>query len=159
MKKILFIVALLAIAFVQRSYAQETPQQTLFSQLLSHYYNIKDALVAGNATVASMQAEDFVKTVNGIDHKLISEGNIHTLLKDAGAISETKDIRQQRSYFSNLSDNMYLVAKAVKLTADPVYYNYCPMKKSYWLSNNKAIKNPYYGSRMLTCGKITETIK
>ena len=28
-----------------------------------------------------------------------------------------------------------------------------------WLSEEQAIKNPYYGSSMLTCGKITETIK
>ncbi|RYF82932.1 MAG: DUF3347 domain-containing protein, partial [Chitinophagaceae bacterium] len=36
---------------------------------------------------------------------------------------------------------------------------YCPMKKALWLSNEKAIKNPYYGSAMLTCGKVTETIE
>jgi hypothetical protein len=33
------------------------------------------------------------------------------------------------------------------------------MKKAYWLSPDKAIKNPYYGSAMLTCGKVTETIQ
>jgi len=32
------------------------------------------------------------------------------------------------------------------------------MKKAVWLSNEKAIKNPYYGSQMLTCGKVVETI-
>jgi hypothetical protein len=28
------------------------------------------------------------------------------------------------------------------------------MKKASWLSNDKAIKNPYYGSAMLTCGNV-----
>jgi hypothetical protein len=32
------------------------------------------------------------------------------------------------------------------------------MKKSYWLSADEAIKNPYYGNMMLTCGKVSETI-
>ncbi|MAQ74933.1 MAG: hypothetical protein CL613_01215 [Aquimarina sp.] len=31
------------------------------------------------------------------------------------------------------------------------------MKKAYWLSKEKDIKNPYYGSSMLTCGKVAET--
>jgi hypothetical protein len=32
------------------------------------------------------------------------------------------------------------------------------MIKTHWLSSEKAIKNPYYGSAMLTCGEVTETI-
>ena len=30
------------------------------------------------------------------------------------------------------------------------------MKKAAWLSSEKQIKNPYYGSSMLTCGEVTE---
>jgi hypothetical protein len=26
----------------------------------------------------------------------------------------------------------------------------------YWISVDEPIKNPYYGSKMLTCGSITE---
>jgi hypothetical protein len=32
------------------------------------------------------------------------------------------------------------------------------MKKAYWISEEKGIENPYYGTGMLTCGKVTETI-
>jgi hypothetical protein len=129
------------------------------SQLLTLYYNIKDALVADNANAASAKAAKFVKTANSIDYKVISEGNINAVLKDAGRISETKDIKQQRNLFANLSNNMTALAKAVKLTDQPVYQQYCPMKKAYWLSSEQAIKNPYFGSSMLTCGKVTETLK
>jgi len=31
-------------------------------------------------------------------------------------------------------------------------------KGGYWLSNEKAIKNPYYGESMMACGEIKETI-
>jgi hypothetical protein len=158
MKWILFIIAFLPTAFVQQSFAQDSTKQDQLSQLLTHYYNIKDALVAGNANSASMHAEAFVKTANGIDYKVISEGNVNALLKDAGAISETKDIKDQRVYFANFSTNMYALAKAVKLADQPIYEAYCPMKKTYWLSSDKTIKNPYFGSAMLTCGKVVETI-
>src|SRR5437762_309019 len=132
--KIFFIVTLLTTVFAQNSFAQNATQAQP-SQLLTSYYNIKDALVAGNANTAAMQAEEFVKTANGIDYKVISEGNINTLLKDAGAISESKDLKEQRTRFANLSSNMFALAKAVNLTSAPIYEAYCPMQKTYWLSS------------------------
>ena len=159
MKKILFIVTFFVTAFAQNCFAQDGSQPSPQSGLLSSYYNIKDALVAGNANTASANAEAFLKAANGIDYKLISEGNINTLIKDATAISESKDLKEQRMHFANLSANMITVAKAVKLTTQPVYQAYCPMKKAYWLSSDKTIKNPYFGSAMLSCGNITETLQ
>ena len=158
MKKIFLIVAILATTITKYSLAQDSTKQYQLPQLLTYYYNIKNALVAGDATSASANALAFSKTVNSIDYKVISEGNIHTLANDAGKISETKDIKKQREYFANFSINMAAVAKAVQLTDQPIYQAYCPMKKAYWLSNEKAIKNPYYGSSMLTCGQVTETL-
>ena len=159
MKKIFFVaVAFLATTLIQNTFAQDSTQQYQLSQLLTQYYQIKDALVAGNGNEASAKAQDFIKTANSIDYKLISEGNINALLKDATPISETKDIKVQREHFANLSDNMATLAKSVKLTGDPIYKQYCPMKKTNWLSNEKAIKNPYYGNAMLTCGNVVETI-
>ena len=159
MKKLLVLVALFAITFTQYGFAQENAKQAQLSQLLTNYYTIKNALVAGKATEAATGAAAFIKTSNSIDYKLISEGNISKLVKDAGNISGTKDIEKQRKYFSNLSSNMAAIAKALKLSDQPVYQAYCPMKKSVWLSNEKAIKNPYYGSAMLTCGEVTETFQ
>jgi hypothetical protein len=158
MKKSILVIALLATVFAQKTIAQDSTQQNQLSQLLTQYYNIKDALVAGNGNLVSVKAGEFIKTANSIDYKVISEGNINALLKDATPISETKDIKVQREHFSNLSNNMASLAKSVKLTTEPIYQAYCPMKKANWLSNDKAIKNPYYGSSMLTCGKVVETI-
>jgi Protein of unknown function (DUF3347) len=158
MKKLFFLVAFFATSFIQKSFAQDTAQQYQLSQLLAQYYNIKDALVAGNGSLASTKAEEFIKTANSIDYKVISEGNINALLKDATPISETKDIQKQRKHFANLSSNMAALAKSVKFTTQPIYQAYCPMKKANWLSSEKAIKNPYYGNAMLTCGEVVETI-
>ena len=160
MKKIFIIVALFATAFLQNSFAQESTikTQTQLPQLLTSYYGIKNALVAGNAGKAAASAGEFVKAANGIDYKIISEGNIHALLKDAGAISETTDLKKQREQFARLSTNMITLAKAVKLGSQPAYEIYCPMKKASWLSDSKIIKNPYYGNAMLSCGNVVETI-
>jgi hypothetical protein len=141
-------------------------QQSSLSPLLGLYYDIKNALVSGDANTAATKAGEFVKTINGIDMKTLSEDDMKAfkplqekLSFDAEHISATKDIDHQRDHFKSFSDNFYKLAKAVKLSEQPVYQAYCPMKKAYWLSSEAAIKNPYYGKQMLTCGKVTETLK
>jgi len=139
---------------------------TQLSNLLTSYYNIKNALVNSNGNTAAAQAGEFVKALKAIDKKTLSEAERKALeplqeklVFDAEHIAETKDISHQRDHFESFSENFYKLAKAVKLSDKPVYQSYCPMKKAYWLSNEAAIKNPYYGSQMLTCGKVSDTIK
>lgn len=159
MKKLFLIASLVATAFTQKSYSQETTNKPELSQLLNLYYQVKGALANSNSKIVAIKAEAFLKTANGISNRTISEENRNALVKDAGAISETKDLKKQREVFANLSTNMHALVTSLKLTEQPIYYQYCPMKKAYWLSPDKAIKNPYYGSAMLTCGKVTETIQ
>ena len=158
MRKIICVAVALLAGVLQESYSQDSLPQNQLSKLLSYYYNIKDALIAGNAGRAASEAGEYVKTLNGIPYQTISEGNANALLKDASAISETKDINRQRGYFANFSNNMILLAKSLKLGTAPIYEAYCPMKKSSWLAAERAIKNPYYGSAMLTCGQVVQTI-
>lgn len=157
MKKLIFIVALFATAFTQ-SFAQDN-KETQSSVLLHLYYDVKNALVTGNANIASGKAGEFVKTLNSIPSGTIGNDSRNALLKDAGTISQTKELKRQRESFASFSTNMYALVKTAKLFTEPVYYDYCPMKKAYWLSSEAAIKNPYFGSAMPTCGKVEETIK
>ncbi|MEO6230926.1 MAG: DUF3347 domain-containing protein [Ferruginibacter sp.] len=171
-KKLFLIVAFVATAFVQQSAAQSgtTQQQdaipsSQFSTILNAYYGIKNALVNSDATVAATKANELVKAVDAIDMKTFTDAGHNAFMATQGnlkstaqAIAASNKIEVQRASFSTLSNNMYTLAKAVKLTIEPVYQQYCPMKKMYWLSSETAIKNPYYGKMMLTCGKVTETI-
>ncbi len=152
--RIVAAVAFAASAFAQNTFAQDAHQ----SPLLSSYYNIKDALVSGNANVASSSAEEFVKAASSADEKTLPAENKEALLKSANQLAKSKDIKKQRELFADFSTDMATMAKAVKLSPNPVYQQYCPMKKASWLSSNKTIKNPYFGNAMLTCGKVVETI-
>jgi hypothetical protein len=164
MKKIFLLVALMATVSTQLLFAQDT-KSTALTPLLVSYYDIKDALIKSNSADAATHAATFLKAVNGVDMKSLPAADMSTFMAaqeklafDARHISESKDIAHQREHFANFSVNFFKLAKAVKLTDKPVYYAYCPMKKSYWLSSEDVIKNPYYGSQMLTCGKVTETL-
>jgi copper chaperone CopZ len=131
------------------------------------YFATKDALVNDDAVAASAEANVLVKAIKAVDMKAMSSEE-HTawmnvekdLLLHAGQIAETTAIERQRGHFTALSEVLYSIAKV--LEADyTIYYQHCPMYEggADWLSKENAVKNPYYGSSMLTCGKTTETIK
>jgi hypothetical protein len=156
---LLSILTFIHTCFLLPGNCQEKGPGDPLPQLLSRYLEIKEALVAGDGKSASIKADEFIKVANSIDYKLISEGNINALLKDASLISTATGIQLQRVAFSNLSSNMIAVAKALKLSDQAIYVEYCPMKKASWLSNVPEIRNPYYGDAMLNCGKVVDTIK
>jgi hypothetical protein len=136
------------------------------TSILTNYYQLKDALVAGDVAAAASAAGEMLKAINGVDMSSMTSAD-HTafmalqdkLAFDARHISESKDINHQREHFMSLSANLYKLAKQVKLSSQPIYEDYCPMKKAYWLSGDAAIKNPYFGSAMPDCGKVAATIQ
>jgi hypothetical protein len=155
MKKIILLVAFMATILGQNTFAltHET------SPLLEKYYAVKNALTSDNAELAATAAAEFSKVVATADVSLLSDESRAELLKDAGNISQAKDIKKQREYFKAFSDHFSQLAKTTSLSGDPIYVAYCPMVKAYWLSNSATIKNPYFGKAMLTCGKVVETVK
>jgi len=126
---------------------------------LQAYYEVKDALISSNAGVAGTKATALINAIKANEKTNASKVLRDKILFDAEHIAESKDIEHQRDHFTSLSTDFYALVKAVKLNDKPVYYAYCPMKKSYWLSEGEAIKNPYYGNKMLTCGKVAEVLK
>lgn len=161
MKKILLFLALLLTIGITR--AQGNGE---LSALLTNYYSIKNALVAGDAVKTANSAADFAKAINQTDVSKLSATDQKAfkavqpkLVSDAKLIADAKDIAKQREVFAAFSTNMITLAKSAKLSDKEVYVDYCPMKKTYWLSAEQPIKNPYYGSSMLTCGSVKETIK
>jgi len=161
MKTLILVAAFVATIAAPSAFAQDKQKQAL----LSSYYEIKNALVNSDAATASAKAGELLKEIRTADTKAFSaeeatefKASQEKLSTDASHIAESKDLGKQREYFAALSAGFFKLAKTVKLSSAPVYYQFCPMKKSYWLSETKEIKNPYYGKQMLTCGKISETI-
>ena len=143
-----------------------TDVQASLSKMLNNYYGVKNALIADDGKTANAQASEFVKMLSKVPmEKMTAEQ--HTLFmdllgktkSDAQRISETKEVKNQRERFNDLSNNFFAMLKGLNANEQPVYQQYCPMAKGYWLSDNSAVKNPYYGKSMLTCGKVTETLK
>lgn len=150
-------------------YTISAEQSSQLKVVFDHYFTIKDALVKTDGNTASAAAAALLTALDAVDMgKLKAEEHtvwmkVEKAFKtDAQHIKENKDIGHQREHFISLSTNMYELIKAAKL-AETVYYQFCPMandgKGANWLSKESVIKNPYYGSQMLSCGKVVETIK
>lgn len=145
---------------------QETNQ---LNAVFESYFAVKDALVKTDGNTASAKAKDLSNVISAVKMETLTtdEHNVwmevmKDLAFDAEHISDTKEIGHQRDHFMSLSKNMYELIKVSK-SETPIYYQHCPManggKGANWLSKENAIKNPYYGSKMLTCGSTVETLK
>lgn len=133
--------------------------------VFNNYFAMKDALIKSDAKATSAKAKELLTVISAVKMNQL-KGNEHTawmkvmkkMTTDAKSISSNQDLKKQRETFKSLSKNTYELIKASNQT-QTIYYQYCPMADANWLSKEKAIKNPYYGSSMLTCGNVVETIK
>ena len=146
-------------------YSSDSSIQYPLSGLLTLYYDLKNALFRSDAVAASANARKLLDAINRADTKSLSASGFKIfsslqskLSYDARHIAEVQKIEHQREHFASLSINMYSLAKSIRLSMKPIYQDYCQMKKAYWLSDEKEIKNPYYGSQMPDCGDIKNTI-
>jgi hypothetical protein len=77
------------------------------------------------------------------------------LVEQAKRLSAAKDIAAARTAFGELSAELEAYATKTKSGFGPdVKLAYCPMASKPWLQKGTEIKNPYYGSSMLTCGSF-----
>jgi len=138
--------------------------------LVESYLIMKDAFVATDENEVVKQAEITLVALNKVDMKGFKDDahlawmKIQKNIKDnLLGIINMKGIEMKRSHFSVVSNE---ITKAIEMfginTESTVYLEYCPMafdyEGAYWVSNNKEIRNPYFGDKMLKCGEVKKTL-
>ncbi|WP_264553574.1 DUF3347 domain-containing protein [Flavobacterium sp. N2038] len=171
-KSITIIAALIAFVFTTNTIQANTEKNEIevlnsneLQAVYDAYFNVKDALIKSDSKLTSAKAKDLLTAITAVKMDKL-KSNEHTvwmkvmkkLTADAKSISSTTDLKKQRDSFKSLSKSTYDLIK-VSSPEQPIYKQYCPMADADWLSKEKAVKNPYYGSSMLTCGNVVETIK
>ncbi|MDH5598668.1 MAG: DUF3347 domain-containing protein [Cyclobacteriaceae bacterium] len=123
-------------------------------ELITAYLAIKDALVETDREKAKSKAENFQNIAK-------SEEGLAELNTLAGKIAMSETIEDQRFHFYELSDGMYTYLKENTLNIT-LYKQFCPMafnnSGGFWISDSKEILNPFFGSKMLNCGVVQETL-
>ena len=137
--------------------------------VFNSYIILKDDLTRDDGNAAKKQAGEILDAMAKVDMKLLTDHEAHNhwmtiskeLKSSLKSISETSDLEKQRGHFKHLSAHL---SKGVKLFGvnQMVYEQFCPMadgnEGAYWLSLSEAIKNPYMGGKMPTCGTTESTI-
>ncbi len=126
----------------------------VISDALTNYLDLKDVLVqtdsesakaAGAALSVSLSTENF-------DASLVEAANL---------IASSDDVEAQRAAFKTITDGLIETLKS-NGEEDGLFVQYCPMafgnSGASWLSLSEEIRNPYFGDRMLKCGRVTEEL-
>ncbi|QNJ99107.1 hypothetical protein ALE3EI_2576 [Constantimarinum furrinae] len=147
--------------------AMSDNQDAKAEAILNDYFNLKDALVSDDNGKAKELGNTLAKSLKAFDVSNYSD-NEQTELKDiiedatehAEHIGES-DIKHQREHFKTLSKDVTDMV-AITGTDKKLYEQFCPMYNNNeggaWLSMNEEIRNPYFGSQMLKCGKVQREI-
>ncbi|RXG21579.1 DUF3347 domain-containing protein [Leeuwenhoekiella aequorea] len=134
--------------------------------VLADYFMLKDALVGDDTKKAAQAGTKLMASLKAFDTKSYSkeeQKELADIIEDATEhaehISESA-IDHQREHFKTLSKDITDMV-AITGTKSTLYEQFCPMydKGSAWLSTSNEVKNPYYGSKMLKCGKVQKTIQ
>ena len=139
-------------------------------EITDNYLQLKNALTNGKANEAGDAAKNMLEGLKGFDKSLLTaeQKNLYDQ-QEAGLkenaehiLGSTGDIEHQREHFVSLSEGMYTLIKAFG-GGKTLYHDHCPMaqngKGAMWLSENKEIKNPYFGDKMMECGSVEEEIQ
>lgn len=135
-----------ALSFGIRVNAKASPSAAI-NDAYQQYALIDKALTNDDSAGAKEAAGRLISALNNIK-------DADAAIKVATDISQAPGINEQRKSFALLTMAMHNLFKNEK-PEKMLYIHYCPMAKAYWMDEDKAIHNPYYGKSMPSCGKTT----
>ncbi|QQX77026.1 MULTISPECIES: DUF3347 domain-containing protein [Aequorivita] len=123
--------------------------------IFDQYLQVEAALIntdAGKTATESSKLEALLKDVNADEATQTA----------VAAMATSEDISVQRQNFETLSSSIEKMLQG-SLKSGTLYKQYCPMafnnKGAYWISSSKDILNPYFGDKMLKCGRVDSEVK
>ena len=138
------------------------------NEIVSSYLTLKNALVKDDSNGAAKAGNTLYATFEKVNSNTILNAKLKNKYNEiaVNAKKHVKDIGEnagkiarQREYFALLSKEVHDLIKTFG-TDQKLYQDYCPMynqgKDGYWISETKDVKNPYYGSEMLSCGRMVQ---
>ncbi|RKS55068.1 Cu(I)/Ag(I) efflux system membrane fusion protein [Gillisia mitskevichiae] len=154
--------------FISVTLSEKEKQQ--FEPILSDYLEFKDALVADDFSSAKKLVIILDKRVKMLKTSELKEESAKIwgtfqkeLIKSTQSMISSNDLQEMRNNFDELSETTIGMVNSFKLTSKELFVLHCPMansnKGAFWLSESSDVKNPYYGSAMLTCGEVKSTLK
>ncbi len=123
--------------------------------VFNNYISLKDALVGTNSEKATEAASQLMTAFANI-------GVDDNALQAAQKVVEASNIEAQRTAFVAVTTSVETMLEG-EIASGTVYKQFCPMAfnntGASWLSASSDIMNPYFGDKMLRCGRIEAKIE
>lgn len=127
------------------------------AKIFNKYIQLQNALINTDGQKGQEVSLDLLNqiTISSIEDTEEVEGILTTM-------SQTDEIEMQRRGFENISSWIVETIEG-NIESGTVYRQYCPMafndRGAYWVSTDKKILNPYFGDKMLRCGRVETEIR
>lgn len=122
---------------------------------LDAYVVVVDLLAHDKAKEALAAAAELAKTLQAASVEKVSE--------TASGIAAATDEKALRAALKTVTDTLRpIIREAGNDQLGQLYLVHCPMAfdsaGADWFSRKSVVENPYYGSKMFSCGDVTETL-
>lgn len=137
----------------ETSDATLSPEQT--ARLVQPYIALQEALASDNLEASKAAAAEL--------QAAIPEERLEEAVGALKAMHEAEDLAAARQPFKVVSETLIETFRQhTPATESGLYLAYCPMAYdntgAYWVQDDQTVNNPYFGSMMLRCGVIRETL-
>lgn len=134
-------------------------KQALVDELMTAYLRITEGMATDSvkdldARLAAMRA-----AATGVKSVTEAAALADTILANLPA--QGSDLETLRRAWQRVSPGVIKLARTLPASASvagEVVQAYCPMAKAPWLQTGTDVRNPYYGTGMLTCGSIGDAL-
>lgn len=144
-----------------------TQKSGLTTAIIDGYLVLKNALVNEDSEKAEVGGKMMLTAFSNFEMAKLTEAQHTKYMEIAESAKEHAEhiiknpIDHQREHFEALSIDINDLIALVG-TEKTLYQDFCPMasnnKGAIWLSETEDINNPYFGSKMLKCGKVQKQI-
>lgn len=139
-------------------------------RLFQVYFDLKNALAADDPDMArdhgqklSEQLETTGKHSLDGEHHMFWMDQYEDMEESLENFVTAAGMEEMREHFEPMSEAFIKTARTLGAIGQTWYVAYCPMvdgdRGAYWLSEFEQISNPYFGSMMLRCGEVRQTLR
>lgn len=136
--------------------------------ITEHYLGLQGLFAADKTSDVARHALGIVDAAESLAKLLGRDGTAHPAelmsaveeLHTAALRIRGTEIASDRAHFGELSEAMRTMLKYYRPDRarwPALYIFHCPMAKVDWIQSRAKPANPYYGFKMLDCGKLVET--
>ncbi len=141
--------------------AAEMPAGSL-EKLVGLYVPMQEALAGDSVAAVKEQAAkvateaEAILMTKGEKPSLEAIEGLEAVVAAAKAMNAT-EIQALREQFKALSRAVAQLVERQAVAGHGIYF--CPMADAYWIQKSGAVKNPYYGAKMLGCGEVVKKVE